>query len=1154
MRSLRTWHRQLTDELRPVWRENLAMTPASLLDVELGLHLLTRVLPDKHASDVWTLLGGYPYAEVFGEPGAATHQLVIRRARHHLWPLRRRRVWHRMVTSYLGIPLELRGFDLGGLQSSPTRLLPTRAAHRFAVFDQLLSDPPPFERIDLPLAKEGEYLFNVRERSYSVHFDENLAGDHTVTAHDLASPLHGKGRPVVVNKQQLEDAAAEMDRREASLPAERRSNWLTRMERNDLLGRSPDGQRFETGHPLTVEKLTHLVGMVGAGKSTLRDILTFWAARRGLRVTIVVGDVAEALAVVGRFNALGEPAAPILGHSTRERHIQRLHRRLATAGAESMLAHEHPGFHYANSACAVDALRGLEAAQPLRIGEAPCTNLRPAGKPAPGTTDALFDVEGQEDVPEPPRSVTTTSKAPRHGCPLWERCPRHHGARELVAARIWVATPASLVHSGVPLHQVRERIRYLELACRHSDLVIVDEADRVQMQLDSAFAPSATLVGRSPDSWLDEVNSHKITEMARQGRLQLSERDIDEWTSALNTVSIAADRLYALLVQNKSLRDWIVEDYFSAFTLHLWLLNAWFPNLNDLDSHEPDDPRIAERDRLDAILDRFRDNPLTENPSTNPPTTRPDTQVDTINHLVRLTLELLHARPDSPCRERLRDTLLSLVPGNEDVARELDANVLRLELTLILAALHHSLDIMTTLWPRVETALNLDSATNVLSRRPPRDYEPIIPESPMGNVLGFQFQLDERTRTDGPVSIGQSGSLRFFRCSGIGRELLLNLSDLPTIDNRPSPHVLLMSATSWSGESSRYHVHVPVSYILRPRESEVSAVLGTTFRKDFLYGPNDQPLRLSGSNPADRPAVLEHMLRQLAEADPSLTGATSKLADELNDIPDPERRRVLLLVGSYAEARRAADYLNGLAEWTGRVTLLVSDDADLDDVWHALPRDPGVATLRRGDVSSFARTGGEILVAPLLAVERGHNIVLPDGKAAIGTVYFLARPHPRPGEISLAMQSINDWAVRSVRGGTFHHLCRGRSTPDAAGLAFRALARKKWQRFLTRKLAWSSLEPDEKAAFTWDQLVVMWQVIGRLVRGGVAARVVFVDAAFSPLEAGLVASDTPATSLLLSMRQVLAPYFTDDPTTSPLDRSLVTALYEPLYTALCRID
>jgi hypothetical protein len=250
----------------------------------------------------------------------------------------------------------------------------------------------------------------------------------------------------------------------------------------------------------------------------------------------------------------------------------------------------------------------------------------------------------------------------------------------------------------------------------------------------------------------------------------------------------------------------------------------------------------------------------------------------------------------------------------------------------------------------------------------------------------------------------------------------------------------------------------------------------------------------------------------------------------------------------YAEARDAADYLNSLPEWKGRVTALISDDADFDDAWVTLPGDPSATRLRRGDVAAFT---GEILVGPLLAVERGHNIVLAGGKAAIGTVYFLARPHPRPDNMALAVYALNDWVVRYVRDGGFAQHVRATGIPNEAGREFRRLATRRWQRYLTRRLAWSSLKPEEKVAFTWDQLVVMWQVIGRLVRGGVPARVVFVDAAFFPREAGLIAADTPDTSLLLSMRNVLDPYFAGAPEeTRPADRSLVRFLYGPLYQAL----
>lgn len=62
-----------------------------------------------------------------------------------------------------------------------------------------------------------------------------------------------------------------------------------------------------------------------------------------------------------------------------------------------------------------------------------------------------------------------------------------------------------------------------------------------------------------------------------------------------------------------------------------------------------------------------------------------------------------------------------------------------------------------------------------------------------------------------------------------------------------------------------------------------------------------------------------------------------------------------------------------------------------------------------------------------------------------------------------------------------------------------------------------------------------------------------MDAAFFPIEAGLTGTDTADTSLLLSMREILAPYFTGDPGIDPVDQTLVQFLYEPLYQALVNL-
>jgi hypothetical protein len=209
--------------------------------------------------------------------------------------------------------------------------------------------------------------------------------------------------------------------------------------------------------------------------------------------------------------------------------------------------------------------------------------------------------------------------------------------------------------------------------------------------------------------------------------------------------------------------------------------------------------------------------------------------------------------------------------------------------------------------------------------------------------------------------------------------------------------------------------------------------------------------------------------------------------------------------------------------------------------------------LRRGEVSAFATTGAEILIAPLMSVERGHNILNDVGQAAIGSVFFLARPHPRPHDIGLAVQSINSWVTRLTDGGGFAELVSAAPDLNAAGRTFRRTARGQWRHLLTREMAWRRLNDVDKTAFTWDRLVVMWQVIGRLVRGGVPARVVFVDSRFAEREAAGRGPDTYRSGLLASMVHVLAPYFHDE-TVPANERQLVQTLYGPLYQALKAIS
>ncbi|MFI1584887.1 hypothetical protein [Embleya sp. NPDC020630] len=1164
---------EVVDRLSDAAPQLKAARLVSMCEIEVGLLLQETFATGAPAADAWTLFSGYPFARVSGAVDAAGER-TLRTARHTLWTWGRRLAWTEALQEYQRIDRQLRGYEVADPDRPAARRSSLSVApDRWETYERLLREAPAFAGRPMAFAKAGRHAFPIGRHLTTVRLPEHALPPPI--AHDLAAPPVNGGKPLHFRWDDLLETAAFMDSVEPV-------NWVGRLRAIHLF----DGQggEFRRADGFEVARLQHLLGIVGAGKSTLRDVLAVHLARRGLRATIVIGDVAEQLKLVRLYNTyVPGSAAPVLGASGRQQHAERLHRRLIGRGGRNLLTHDDPGFVYLSTSCALNALRYAEgqfADDPLGYGEAPCSRLQPPSR----------------------RRDFADESWSRHRvfCPFWSGCPRHHSARELVDAAIWIATPASLVDSAVPHPQNHERIRYLELACRRSDLVIVDEADRVQMQLDRMFAPAIPLIGGGPDirSFLDDVNQHRIRELAGAGRIQLSDRDVENWSAAVNTTQTAADRLVAMLVRDVDLRNWVRTGYFSAWTLQLRLLEERYPLPEDRDDTpvggvgpDAEHPHRAPRRRLTEILDTFRENPFGDR-------RRP---LDDGAELTGLLGELLHTNYRERTRERLEEVLrdlfdLDLLLEPTDEGREryrelrgpaagelastlgsggtgrrafgrrsrkrppespdrwLTLLMARFEFTLLLSALEPKLALINAMWPRVAAALHL--GFNEMYRRP-LDYGPMVPEAPMGNLIGFQFVME------GPDLGGvRTGELRFFRCSGVGRELLRVMPDLPTVDGRPGTNVLLMSGSSWAGSSSRYHISVPIGVIIEPAPEELDRIAEQSeFRYEFVrdgcacragcecHEPNEAQ-RLSGEPLDQRADILRRMAIALGKEDAGI----SRLREELTLLPE-SRRHILLLVGSYEEAKVVADTLHTLNKrWKGRVRRLVSDDDPDAGIWsdddeHHAP------VLRRGDVETLANTSADILVAPLLAVERGHNILdLDRNHAAIGSIYFLARPNPRPDDLGLAVHAINDWIVRAIDGGEFADWVRAEPTLGLGARKVRDLARSQWYRVLARSMAWSRLG-DDREQVTWDLLVLIWQVIGRSVRGAVPTRVAFVDAAFSPhLAAGQTTNqpDTPKTSLLHSIHAVLEPYFTPDAPVPAADRYIVQALYRPMWTALDR--
>ncbi|MFI6324793.1 hypothetical protein ACIBG8_45220 [Nonomuraea sp. NPDC050556] len=1113
MRDSSNWRNRqsLAKAIRDVWNpEEPGFDIADLLDVELGLSLLETVAPTCGGPEgVWTLLGGYPIADAVAGPLTPSARQAIRVARELLPSRRAPQDWTRLIRHYRDTPEWVRGYLIEGGGSEFWRRSPRVAPFRFDVYAEALASLPRYRTKRITRAEPGIYSVAGGRTPSSVRIPDWLPEPLPIDAHDLAAVP--KRPPFRVTFEDLRETAVWTERREAEVGL-KSGGWGKRIHDVTLAVRAGNGQ-LAPGVALEVEGMYHLLGMVGAGKSTLMDLLCIHAAKSepAQRITMVVGDVTSLIRKVVYFNALGLNAAPIIGQSNRSRHVERLHRlttvaddtRLSTLGDRNIRAM----FNMVSTACALDGLRD-HSPSPWDLKRAPCTDLR--------------------DPDNPDR---------RRTCPLWSRCARHQPARDLVAADIWVATMPGLVYSQIPGHINKERLRYLEAAWRRSDLIIVDEADQAQAQVDTIFSPSQTLRSRNSEAWLDEIIAVTQENLRRTGWVAMNEPQVRVWTSAANTAKTAVDLMYMLLRIDTSrkpqhLARWIDEDYFTDWTLAQQLAQSWcgYPPIGG--KPKPGWEADSFYQQIHASFNEFIDAPLGDHPDDH-----------LAAALTALAKDMLSDNDEERRLGRIKDWLdrqaqMTHAEDRQLAIDDLDRQAVRLEFTIAVAVLGDQLQVLLSTWKSVEDKIGLEASNPLVFHRPPRDLLNVAPDSPMGRVLGFQYRPDDTQDSDQT----RMGELRFFRSEGVGRWVLTHMSSL-FADRTDNPaNVLLMSGTSWAGTSPRYNIDVPVQGILQPNPNDIKAIARSKFEflPIFPEGKTNNPIRVSGTHGERRTQALEGIVRGLARRRPDGKSILERHRERL----PPGRQRALLLTGSYEEAKAAARTLaRARPGWDEQVCFLVPDDDEFADRWD------GPTPLRRGDVADFADTGAWILIAPLLAIERGHNILNEEEVAALGAAYFLVRPHPRPDDLTYVTQRLNQWATREIDNLLPSVPDISRSDLNECGRALRASGHRRWRKLLHQRLAYSSLKEAERDALIWTQLVTIWQVIGRLVRGGQDAQVFFCDAAFAPNTAGPDdLTDTAATSLVIGLRSVLDPYF-DLSSTDP-ERFLVEALYGPLHQAL----
>lgn len=1112
-----------------------------ITEVELGLALLREVAPQEPAISVHALLIGhrFPVSELKSDQ----KWLLVQRARFYL-VRRKGEQWERSLAEYVDVPKSIRIFDFKDKSDVPKLIPSSTLSQRIQVYQKTLSQTPPLQIRKVELATKGYWFAKISYKGNTavevpIKISEavaNIARKPTVSFQSRRTALNP---PDTVSFDDLLLDAKEMDDllRISGFEPE---NYYERLSGIALKLYDVSSNDYQPGTYLHIEQLVHIVGLLNVGKTTVLEVLTYHFALRKERCALVVSDVASTVRLASLFRfGLGINAAPILG-TQRAQQLEKVYEPiLATLGEDIEEGALHPAWRWFSPVCPL--LATVQSEEKWEFGDEPCHNLYQKN---------IKKQKNNEDDEDDDELETST-------CPFYYKCPRHQLERDIAEAMVWILTPASLVHTRVPRQVLTEKLTFVEAIYRECKYLFIDEADRVQVQLDEAFAPDEVLLDNSNNSFLNKLGIN-ITPIYNSNRVSMTAGWFESWTNAQYDAQKTINRMCPYLYKQSRLVEWLGSEPFTGSSLFARIIHDIQEANAQASQQSPTTPKKSKLTRRQTI--QLRQQKMLAGLLSPGQRQRRQELMETFKgflqaplsrsrggKLSEIALGILFGETDPIIgaevaewwKEWLETNSLQ-VPLNEQFEDLVRNTIFAILVTILDNRLIFLVDNFTT----VRSFIDLHDTSQALVHRPPRDYLPVVPAAPVGNILGFRYTRD---RTD------KGGKLEYFRYVGIGRYLLLNFPTLFAADNWDGPHTVIISGTSYAPGSPAYHINKTPDILLEPAKNNHAAGDAGIAQSEFFYSPqkrmDGEHIAVSGLLPRARANAIEEMVKAICNKSGHSTSYLDNLLETLEDKEkqDPkiwgDRGRILIITNSYDEAALVETILKPLYQ----------NVQNIDEI-AVLRRDNAPANLAgipRSKIRNLKNLPYKIVVAPLMALERGHNILNDQRIAAFGAALFLCRPMPVPDDWQTTVQQINSWALENVLESSFYQplLSQGETlTLKTAQEKFYAAALTKMVELNCRAKFFQHLFEDELTVLCWTQLVSIWQVIGRLVRGGVPCIVHFLDKKFAPKSAAHQ-TDTGNTSLLVGILKELEKAV-DPKDKDPWEITLATSLYGAFLNAL----
>ena len=884
-------------------------------------------------------------------------------------------------------------------------------------------------------------------------------------------------------------------------------SWFYRIHDKDgnptaiLMEYSTNGLTKAQG--LELSGIKHLIGLPGAGKTTILYLLAAWMSERGLRACFLFPSIEVSSAFIELLERYNIRAGLLSGQSesSRARHVSNFSTSLAKENNGYAISKSTYKFFATNC-----ALGGFASEEDMAFPHSnpPCMDLQ--------------------------QRLSTESKPQARRCALAGSCGRQQSERELIEANIWAGHVLSL-DRDVSLLFSDFKVKHFEFIARTFDLVVVDECDGAQADLDDRGTPIMKLFGDEDALWATLIGDLHAP-IAKGRNAFVSGKDMPSLIEMTGRFGQATNRLSAWI---QHLSEPIQKTYQSKLLTSLSIIADMFPYGGELGDDEEIDSHFRARSAVEQLWDASV-KPVAFRPSIQDDEEEegewskdfPEialhlglsvTEVEHIYKSLREAISKWDIDADYQAIEKIAHVLRDIptVDAATDTINFVECCGLLTNVSLVVLQ-HFGLAPHL----RLLNSLNLVS-DNVFESRPSRDQLGILPESLTGKLSGIRFTLSD----EGNINITHIGF------QGTPRRLFQRMQTIGKSQGAGSAF-LLTSATSLLEQSPRFHVNVGPHYVLR-RPNAGDGWKNSRYEFTPLNDPQQtgKYLRFSGSKLSHRERILKSMSDGLLD-----NGSLSKVASAIstNDVVNGTGRKVGFVVNSYDQCELLYNHIQQTkTDYRGKVRYLRRSGSDRHSA-HAVSA---------ADVENLGFDNSwEILIFPMNAIGRGVNIVYKQGprtdKAMIGSLYFLTRPHPRQDDLGLIQGLV------ARRSEEFDTQIFADTISALSALSLERKAAVEEAKAMLRMPLIASRMGSYAKPFVADQMIIILQTIGRAMRGDCPAFVYFVDAAWAPNSAA-GNKDTDKTSMLCMMQTILQECLNHpDPTLRECYSNLYTSFARPL--------